>query len=228
MQPMYPVKNTRVTQITADITTVAQIISVADVSVFPAPPNYVTIGTDNGAEVIFYAGIDVPSNALTGCLRGQSGTLPATWEAGSDIYHAWTADTANNIMGNVRANDEAIAQTAEALGTHNHDGAHSQKIDYANIHGTPGKLYRQCFTGSATLLAANWAATPEGRFAQTITVTGMTATMGANVFVADADWQKISQNGAKTECMADGITIYTADLPTDAVEVTYEVWEVVQ
>ncbi len=28
--------------------------------------------------------------------------------------------------------------------------------------------------------------------------------------------------------IADGITIYTADLPTDAVEVTYEVWEVVQ
>ena len=127
--PMFRVANTIITQLAANVAASDQIIPVGDVSRFPAAPNFATIGTDNTAEVLFYVGIDVSTSTLTGCLRGQAGTLPSTWEVGAEIYHAWTATTANNMMDNISDNAaglivagaeietlaEAQADTQEAL-----------------------------------------------------------------------------------------------------------------
>lgn len=98
-QEMPRVMNTVVTFLTEGINATATTIPVNDISVFPVGPNFATLGIDDDAEVVMYAGTS--SAALTGCLRGQSGTLAKTWQAGIDIYHAWTAEVANRIMNNL-------------------------------------------------------------------------------------------------------------------------------
>lgn len=106
---MYRVGNSRITQLTDAITAAAQIILVADIAAFPAAPNLATIGTENDAEVIFYAGIDAGAGTLTGCLRGRSLTSSRAWPIGTDIYHAWTAETANTMMANIDDTAQSLA-----------------------------------------------------------------------------------------------------------------------
>ena len=57
-------------------------LTVEDVSVFPAAPNYATIGTDENAETIFYNAIS--SNELQNVERGKEGTAKS-WSAGEII-----------------------------------------------------------------------------------------------------------------------------------------------
>lgn len=125
MQTMYKAANSITVQLTADVETADQVLQVTDASVFPPAPNYVTIGTENNAEVIIYNGIDIAANKLTGCLRGKSGTAAAVWPAGSSVYHSWTSDNANAIMDNIT--DQAAALSAHAADTGLHTTAEKQQ-----------------------------------------------------------------------------------------------------
>ena len=98
---MHPAHNSKTTQVSEYIPASADVIPVSDLDFFPEPPNYATIGVDNDAEVILYTGKDESINSLTGCLRGQSDTVAKYWDEGAQIYHSWTSELMNNIIGNV-------------------------------------------------------------------------------------------------------------------------------
>ena len=74
------------------------VISVADVSAFPDPPNYATIGTDAGGETIKYTA--KTGSALSGCTRGVEGTAKA-WPAGSVISRNFTAKDLEVLQANL-------------------------------------------------------------------------------------------------------------------------------
>lgn len=112
LKPMYPANNPVTVQLAQDLSSTDALIPVTDVSLFPAPPNFVTIGTEQNAETILYTGLDLEGGRLTGCQRGRFGTLSADWPAGEFIYHAWSPDNANILMENILtlADEKASAQ----------------------------------------------------------------------------------------------------------------------
>lgn len=75
-------------------------ITLADASILPEPPNYITIGSygDNNCETVLY---QVRSgNTLSGLTRGVEGT-PSTHNAGDPVASYITAALINNIIDNV-------------------------------------------------------------------------------------------------------------------------------
>lgn len=92
------------------------IIPVADVSVFPDPPNYATIGIDEDGETISYAA--KTDRALSGCTRGVEGA-PKSWASGSVIARNFTAKDLESLQKNLRkiVNDAPFvsAGSAQAL-----------------------------------------------------------------------------------------------------------------
>lgn len=129
LQTMYPAGNSQSTQLVQDISAGVQSIAVADVSVFPAAPNYATIGIENSAEVILYTGIESAGNRLTGIERGKSGTIAKSWQIGAEIYHSWTSDNANAIMGNITAGQNSIdTHTQDIAANRQNIGKNTQDI----------------------------------------------------------------------------------------------------
>jgi len=115
---MYPAANTLMEQVTADISATEQVIPVTDLTAFPDGPNYVTIGTENDAEVILYSGKNAALSSLTGCLRGQSGTVAHTWDTGEYIYHSFTSSSYNAFKDNIKGLDARVdnhTQPAESI-----------------------------------------------------------------------------------------------------------------
>lgn len=77
-----------ITLLSSNMTATATTISVYDASVFPAAPNYATIGTDETAETILYTAIS--GNSLSGITRGVEGTARA-WAKDMPIARNFTA-----------------------------------------------------------------------------------------------------------------------------------------
>ena len=71
------------------------IIKVSDSSVFPDPPNYATIGTDELGETIEYAA--KAEGLLSGCTRGVEGTVKS-WQKGDVIARNFTAKDHNDLI----------------------------------------------------------------------------------------------------------------------------------
>ncbi len=115
LKPMYPANNPVTVQLAQNLSSADALIPVTDVSLFPAPPNFVTIGTEQNAETILYTGLDLEGGRLIGCQRGRFGTLPADWPAGEFIYHAWSPDNANILMENILTLAEEKASVQEVL-----------------------------------------------------------------------------------------------------------------
>lgn len=89
MATMYPAMvNSPETTLSAGITIDATTIPLDDASVLLAAPNLATIGSDEDAETILYAGKD--GNSLTGCTRGFEGVAKA-WNTGDTVFRAFTA-----------------------------------------------------------------------------------------------------------------------------------------
>lgn len=100
IKTMYPgINNSPKTALTSEISATAQTIRVADISVFPSPPNLATIGTDDSAEVIRYNGIS--GSSLTGCERGFDGTTASVWRADAAIYRAFTKYDYETLLANI-------------------------------------------------------------------------------------------------------------------------------
>lgn len=76
----------------------ATVIPVSDISAFPAPPSYATIGTDADGETILYTART--GSALSGCTRGVEGTAKS-WPAGSLIGRNFTARDMHALQANV-------------------------------------------------------------------------------------------------------------------------------
>ena len=81
------------------------VIQVADISAFPAAPNYATIGTDAAGETILYSA--KTSTALSGCTRGVEGTAKS-WPSGSVIGRNFTAKDLAALQKNVSNHEKAL------------------------------------------------------------------------------------------------------------------------
>lgn len=106
MEPMYRgIPFSPQTALTDSIGAADTVIPVADVSAFPDPPNYATIGTDSGGETIKYAA--KAGNSLSGCTRGVEGTAKS-WGSGSIIARNHTAKDMESIQKNLEEHDTAL------------------------------------------------------------------------------------------------------------------------
>lgn len=113
-QIMYAgMNNSPQTVLTAAITASAQVIPVAGISALPAAPNITTLGTGDGAEVVFYNGID--GSTLTGCIRGFGGTTAKIWPSDTVVYRAFTLRDYQTLCENIDALfDEKIKVDGDA------------------------------------------------------------------------------------------------------------------
>lgn len=87
------------------------IIKVSDSSVFPDPPNYATIGTDELGETIEYAA--KAEGLLSGCTRGVEGTAKA-WQKGDVIARNFTAKDHNDTITAVTTAQQTANTATEA------------------------------------------------------------------------------------------------------------------
>jgi len=96
----YGANNSRETLLTADITDTATSIPLASINGLPDPPNLATIGTDDDAEVIYYAGMS--GTTLTGCVRGFGGTTAKAWQSGEIAARCFTCYDHDAFVDNIR------------------------------------------------------------------------------------------------------------------------------
>lgn len=87
------------------------IIKVSDSSVFPDPPNYATIGTDELGETIEYAA--KAEGLLSGCTRGVEGTAKS-WQKGDVIARNFTAKDHNDIITAVTTAQQTASNASSA------------------------------------------------------------------------------------------------------------------
>lgn len=86
---MYPAKNNSPTTVlTASLSSTGTTMTVDNSAVFPAAPNLAVIGTSDTAEIVLYTAIN--GNELT-IVRGQNGTTPGSWSAGTSCARNFTA-----------------------------------------------------------------------------------------------------------------------------------------
>lgn len=112
-KPMYSaVNNSPQTTLTAAIAASDSVIPVASVENLPAPPNLITIGSDDDAEVIRYNGID--GLTLTGCERGFAGTTAKIWLLDELVYRAYTKYDHDTFKENIEDLTETKLDTTGA------------------------------------------------------------------------------------------------------------------
>lgn len=108
MDDMYkPIPFSPVAVLASDISASATIIPVSDITAFPAPPSYATIGDDTNAETIIYTAIT--GNSLSGCVRGVEGTAQE-WNSGEHIARNFTAADHQAIIDNLLSLEAGLAQ----------------------------------------------------------------------------------------------------------------------
>ena len=113
VKPMYPGSPySPQTTLAASIGASDTSITLADASILPAPPNYITIGSagDANCETILYQ--VRTGNTLSGLTRGVEGTA-ASHNAGDPVASYITAALINNIIDNVNGAFTEIAQVGE-------------------------------------------------------------------------------------------------------------------
>lgn len=113
VKPMYPGSPySPQTTLASSIGAADTSITLADASILPAPPNYITIGSsgDANCETILYQ--VRTGNTLSGLTRGVEGTA-ASHNAGDPVGSYITAALINNIIENVNGAFTEIAQVGE-------------------------------------------------------------------------------------------------------------------
>ena len=106
MEPMYRgIPFSPQTALTDSIGAADTVIPVSDVSAFPDPPNYATIGTDSGGETIKYTA--KAGNSLSGCTRGVEGTAKS-WGSGATTPRHHTAKDMASLHQNAEEHDPPL------------------------------------------------------------------------------------------------------------------------
>ena len=99
---MYPaVTNSIPTMTTGLLSATATAIALENTGVLPAGPCVMTLGTEDNAELVYYAAIS--GNQLTGCVRGFGGTVAQVWPAGTIAYRAYTTVDHERFIANIVA-----------------------------------------------------------------------------------------------------------------------------
>lgn len=100
------------TTLTSNLGEADTIINVEDASVFPEPPNFATIGTDEDGETVLYAAKG--EGLLSGCTRGVEGTAKA-WKSGEVIARNFTAKDHNDMIGAITAAQSTANKVSDDL-----------------------------------------------------------------------------------------------------------------
>ncbi|WP_068616611.1 hypothetical protein [Paenibacillus tuaregi] len=124
-KPMYPAAvNSKQTELSAPIDATQTTIPVLDISVLPAAPNLLTVGTDETAETILYTGIS--GSNLTGVTRGFQGTAKA-WTQGTKLARYFTAYDHDTVRDNLADLDTRVmAAQTKADGAETPTGAQAK------------------------------------------------------------------------------------------------------
>ena len=154
-----PVNNSPQTTLTASINSSMTWITVDDASVFPAAPNVLTIGTGDDAELVLCSNIS--GNIIT-VSRGFNDTTAKSWDSGTYIYRAITAQDILALQNNADYNKDSITSlestkqdTITATGLLKGDGTGTVS---AAVEGTDYAVPPAVSTSlptSGTALAAN-------------------------------------------------------------------------
>lgn len=116
--------NSRQTELSAAVDATQTTITVLDVSVIPAAPNLLTLGTDETAETILYTGIS--GSNLTGVTRGFQGSAKA-WPIGTKVARYFTAYDHDTFRGNIADLDTRVGGiTPASIGAETPTGAQSK------------------------------------------------------------------------------------------------------
>lgn len=116
IKPMYAGRvNSPPTTLTKAISATDTTIEVADGSVLPAAPNYVTIGTNDAAETILYT--TKTGNILSGVTRNvESGSGAKAWLLGEIIGRNFTNKDHQNLIDNIVSLDEGKTKRINLTG----------------------------------------------------------------------------------------------------------------
>lgn len=114
MKTLYPgIPFSPQTELTDAVSAGDTVIPVADVSVFPAAPNYATLGIDEDGETVLYT--SKSESALSGCTRGVEGSA-RPWPRSTVIGRNFTAIDLNSLQNNLIELDAGLdARIAAAL-----------------------------------------------------------------------------------------------------------------
>ena len=117
------------------------VIPVADISAFPAAPNYATIGTDAAGETILYSA--KTSTALSGCTRGVEGTAKS-WPSGSVIGRNFTAKDLSTLQANTKEVGQMASDCRDSVNAILAAGPYSASTTYnaGNVVTYGGSTWR--------------------------------------------------------------------------------------
>lgn len=97
---MYPaMSGSPLTYLTAGITSSQTSFDVVDASKLPDPPNMLTLGGWEDAEVVLYTG--KTGNTISGCTRGFGGSTAQAWLENDPVARFFTAKDHNDLISNI-------------------------------------------------------------------------------------------------------------------------------
>lgn len=106
MKTLYPgIPFSPQTELTDAVSAGDTVIPVADASVFPAAPNYATLGIDEDGETVLYTAKS--ESALSGCERGVEGAAKL-WPKHTIIRRNFTAEDLNSLQDNLAELDAGL------------------------------------------------------------------------------------------------------------------------
>lgn len=122
LQTMYLAKlGSPQTILAADLAADGTSMVVNDVSVLPAAPNILVIGSDENCEIVSYSAIDSSTNTVTISARGLGDSTAKAWASGATIARNHTSLDHNTLKGNIEAlntgKQDTYAQSASAWDT---------------------------------------------------------------------------------------------------------------
>ncbi|WP_217959975.1 hypothetical protein [Acutalibacter muris] len=161
------------------ISETADIIPVTDISAFPEPPNYATIGIDEGGETILYTA--KAGMTLSGCVRGVEG-IPRAWRAGETIARNFTNRDLETLQKNIRSLHGTSQELSEVLAR-----VHQQ------IEGLAART-------ALTIPAEGWLEIPSGGATLDLPIEGVTGNMTPVVTLSAAALETASACELRETC----------------------------
>ncbi len=140
---MYPAKNNSpITTLSEGINSSDTSMTLSNVSVLPSAPNLAVIGSSDTAEIVLYTAINGSTVTI---VRGQNGTTPGTWAAGTPVARNFTAADHEAFRENILDLDTRKTDTG-----HTHDDRYYTESEVAALLASKAPLASPQFSGSPT------------------------------------------------------------------------------
>lgn len=163
---MYPAKNNSpATELAAPLESSGTVMTVVDASVLPAAPNLAVIGSSDNAEIVLCTAIS--GNTVT-IVRGQNGTTPGTWSAGTPVARNFTAMDHEAFRENILDLEQRKTNSG-----HTHDDRYYTETEINALLAPKAPLASPALTGTPTAPTA-----PAGTNSDQIATTAYVHTRG--------------------------------------------------